>query len=144
NQHDGKDHSHAEAVEGILHGQELTAHLDGGAARQFGPHFVYDFLYSRAHTAEIAAVDVGIHVHYRLHVVVVDDCGCDAAAHGNHIREQLGIARGYTGVAVGGRGLVRSRAHARVGGVGGSGGGGCRRAVDVIKRRTDRGAEDGV
>ena len=109
-----------------------------GAARQLGRHLCDDLLDSRAHAAEIAAVHIGVDVDHRLHVVVVDDCRGDAAAHGDHIGEQLRTARSRAGVAVGGGCLVRTGADSGVGRVGRTGGRGRGGGVHGAEGRADR------
>src|ERR1017187_8519623 len=143
-QHHGKDHAEAEAVERGLHGEELSAHVDGGAAGQLGRHLRDDLFDARAHAAQIAAVHIGIHIHHRLDVVVVDDGGRHAAADGNHIGKQLGSTRGRAGIAVGGGVLVWSGAHSGVGGRGGGGRRGRRGGVRAGEGRAHRRAQHRV
>src|ERR1019366_4924191 len=92
-----------------------------------------DLFDSRAHAAEIAAVDIGVDIDYGGHIVVVDNFRGHAAAHGNHIGEQLHAAGGGARVAVRGGGLVRSHADSGVAWVGGTGGRCLRGGIDAVE-----------
>ena len=59
-------------------------------------------------------VDVGINIEYRLHIVMVDDFGRDAARDVGQVGQQLRAAVGGAGIAVRLGGLVGAAADAGV------------------------------
>ena len=61
-----------------------------------------DLFHRRAHRAQVAAVDVGVDIEHRLHVVVVDDFRRHAAPDAGQVGEQLRAAGRGSGIAVGG------------------------------------------
>ncbi len=68
----------------------LAAQVERGAARQLLlGRAAMIFSTAGADAAQVAPVHVGVHVEDRLHVVVVDDLGRDAALDAGQVGEQL-------------------------------------------------------
>ena len=73
----------------LAHGLALAAQDELRAARQFLAMVLDDLVHRAGHGAQVGAVDVGVDVEHRLHVVVADRAELGAGLDGGQVAEHL-------------------------------------------------------